>query len=87
MSPIPTVQGKHSLDNTPGQSPLMLWFPVLDYKKKMIASLFSRLLYFARNLKKNGLSISPIQDSICFSEIISKKILRFQLKEVLSIYL
>lgn len=64
----------------------MLWFPVPEYERKMIASLFSRLLYFTWNLNRNGLSISPIQDSICFSEIISEKILRFELKEVFSIF-
>lgn len=65
----------------------MLWFPLLNYKEQVIASLCSKLLYFTRNLNKNGPSISTIHDSICFSEIISVKILRFKLKEALLIYL
>jgi len=65
----------------------MLWFPVLNDKEQVIASLCSKLLYFTRNWNKNGQSILPIHDSICFSETILLKILRFKLKEALLIYL
>lgn len=65
----------------------MLWFPVLNYKEQVIASLCSKLLYFTRNLNKNGPSIQPIHYSVCISEIISVKILRFKLREALLIYL